>query len=297
MDDGAPHPPVSTNGFFDLHGPATPSRPVIVSVPHAGRDYPADLLAQARVRPEILQRLEDRWADLLVQPLIARGFTVLVARAARAMIDLNRHEREVDPVMLRDVPHGAALHSSAKLRGGLGLLPRRLPGAQELWRGPLSWAEVQRRIDQVHRPYHAMLAQLMKAAHDAYGHAILVDLHSMPPLSPPAPGRRAPGMVLGDRFGRSASSRLMALIADMAEAHGVATAQNHPYAGDYLLERHGRPGRGMHAIQVEIDRTLYLDVTLDRPGPGIERMRGLVTDIAEALARELPREEYALAAE
>lgn len=297
MDDRAARSLVSTSAPFDLHGPATPDRPVILSVPHAGRDYPPALLAQARVRPEMLRRLEDRWADLLVQPLIARGFTLLIARAPRAMIDLNRHEREVDPTMVRDLPHGVALQGSAKLRGGLGLLPRRLPGAQDLWRGPLPWAEVQRRIDQVHRPYHAMLAQLMQVAQQAHGHAILIDLHSMPPLPPSMPGRRAPGMVLGDRFGRSASSRLMALVADIAEAHDVATAQNHPYAGDHLLDRHGRPGRGLHAIQLEIDRSLYLDATLDRPGPGVERMRALVTDIAEALARELPRADYALAAE
>ncbi|HUD94367.1 N-formylglutamate amidohydrolase [Sphingobium sp.] len=297
MDDSAPHPLVPIHPPFDLHGPEIPDRPVIVSVPHAGRDYPAELLAKARVRPDMLRRLEDRWADLLAETLIARGFTVLVARAPRATIDLNRNEREVDPVMLCDVPHGVVLQSSAKLRGGLGLLPRRLPGAHELWRGPLPWTEVQQRIDQVHRPYHATIARLMQAARQEHGHAILIDLHSMPPLPPPAAGQRAAGMVLGDRFGRSASSRLIALIADIAEAHQVVTAQNHPYAGDHLLERHGRPGRGMHAIQVEIDRALYLDVTLDRPGPGMERMRALVTDMAEALARELPHEDYAMAAE
>ncbi|NWK97142.1 N-formylglutamate amidohydrolase [Sphingobium lactosutens] len=297
MDSSAPQPLVPTHAPFDLYGPATPDRPVILSVPHAGRDYPPGLLAQARVRPEMLRRLEDRWVDLLAETVIARGFTVLVARAPRAMIDLNRNEREIDPVMLRDLPHGVALQSSAKLRGGLGLLPRRMPGAHELWRGPLAWAEVQQRIEQVHRPYHATITRLMQAAQAAHGHAILIDLHSMPPLPPPAAGQRAPGMVLGDRFGRSASSRLIALIADIADAHGVATAQNHPYAGDHLLERHGRPGQGYHAVQVEIDRALYLDATLDRLGPGVERMRALVTDMVEALARELPREDYALAAE
>ncbi|OAN57736.1 N-formylglutamate amidohydrolase [Sphingobium sp. TCM1] len=297
MDDGALRFSASSNAPFRLHGPTIPDRPVILSVPHAGRDYPAELLAQARVGPEVLRRLEDRWVDLLIQPLIGRGFTTLVARAPRAMIDLNRHEREVDPAMLRDLPRGVTLHSSAKLRGGLGLVPRRLPGANDLWRGPLAWAEVQRRIDQVHRPYHGELARLMQAARGAHGHAILLDIHSMPPLPPTAPGWRAPGLVLGDRFGRSASSRLMALVADIGQAHDVATAQNHPYAGDHLLDRHGRPGSGLHAIQIEIDRSLYLDATLDRPGPGVERMRGLMTDIVEALALELPREDCALAAE
>ncbi|MFZ2997989.1 N-formylglutamate amidohydrolase [Sphingobium sp.] len=297
MDHPAPRPPVLSEPGFDLYGPAIPDCPVIISVPHAGRNYPADLLAEARVRPHILRRLEDRWADLLAYPLIARGYSVIVARTARAMIDLNRHEREIDPAMIAGLPHDIALHSSAKLRGGLGLIPRRLPGAHELWRGALSWPDIQRRIDQFHRPYHAALAQMMMAARDAHGHAILIDVHSMPTLPPPAAGQTAPSVVFGDRFGRSASNRLVALAADIAIGHGLLATQNHPYAGDHLIERHGRPDRGMHAIQVEIDRALYLDAALDRPGPGLERMRGFVTAMADALAVENPGAAYAMAAE
>lgn len=295
-EDVLPVPSVR-NTAFDLFGPDLPDRPVILSVPHSGRDYPDSLLAAARVRPAMLRRLEDRWVDLLARPLIARGFSVLVARAPRAMIDLNRHEREVDPAMIADPPHDAGWHSSAKLRGGLGLLPRRMPGASELWLRPMPWLEAQRRIETVHRPYHAALARLMTATRDAYGHAILIDLHSMPPLPPPGAGQTPPGIVLGDRFGRSASSQLMALAAEIAQSHGVGVAQNHPYAGDYLLERHGRPDRGLHGLQVEIDRRLYLDAGLEGPGPGVAQMQALVTDLAEALAVELPRAGYALAAE
>ena len=148
----------------------------------------------------------------------------------------------------------------------------------------------------MHRPYHARLAQMMTAARERHGHAILIDLHSMPPLPPPAAGQAAPALVLGDRFGRSAATRLMMLAADVAAGHGVLTSQNHPYAGDHLIERHGRPERGFHALQLEVDRALYLDVTLDRPGPGLTRMQGVVAAIAEALANELPRS-YAMAAE
>jgi N-formylglutamate amidohydrolase len=130
-----------------------------------------------------------------------------------------------------------------------------------------------------------------------HSHAILIDLHSMPPLPPPMPGYPAPGLVLGDRFGRSASSRLTTLAADVAAGHDMLVALNHPYAGDYLMERHGRPGRDLHALQIEIDRTLYLDATLNWPGPGVARMRAVVRAIAEALAVELTRSDYALAAE
>ncbi|MFC3442624.1 N-formylglutamate amidohydrolase [Sphingobium rhizovicinum] len=297
MDHPAPRSPTLSDPAFDFFGPVTPDRPVILSVPHAGRAYGDDLLAAARVRPSVLRRLEDRWVDLLAHPLIERGFCVVVARAPRAMIDLNRHEREIDPGMIMGLPRDAPLQSSAKLRGGLGLFPRRLPGAHDLWQRPMLWAEAQRRIETVHRPYHAMIAQRMAAARLAHGHAILIDLHSMPPLPPPAAGQGAPDLVLGDRFGRSASARLMALAADVAQGHGFAVAQNHPYAGDHMVDRHGRPEQGMHAIQLEIDRALYLDAALDEPGPGVPRLQALLLNLAEALAAELPRSGYALAAE
>lgn len=297
MEHLAPRPPAESLAGFDRYGPAVSASPVILSVPHAGRDYTPELLAKARVRPEILRRLEDRWADLLVHPLIDRGFTVLVARAARATIDLNRHEREIDPGMVSGLPLGQPLQSSAKLRGGLGLLPRRLPGAPDLWRSPFAWEEVRGRIDSIHRPYHAAVTQLMRAAREAHGHAILIDLHSMPPLPPASPNVAAPALIFGDRFGRSACARLVQLAADIGQGHGFPSAQNHPYAGDHMIERHGRPERDMHAIQVEIDRSHYLDVTLDRPGPGLERMRAFVTNLAQAMAEELPRDDALLAAE
>ncbi|MEC3912095.1 N-formylglutamate amidohydrolase [Sphingobium sp. CR2-8] len=296
MDHPAPHSPIPGETAFDLHGPIIPDRPIILSVPHAGRAYGADLLASARVPVSILRRLEDRRVDILVEPLIARGFSIIVARTPRAMIDLNRHEREIDPGMIADLPRDATLQSSAKLRGGLGLFPRRMPGAHELWRGPMSWAEARRRIDTVHRPYHAALGHMMAAAREAHGHAILIDLHSMPPLGAAA-GQAAPDMVLGDRFGRSASTRLMMLAADVAASHGLTVAQNHPYAGDHMVDRHGRPEQGLHAIQLEIDRTLYLDGALDQPGPGVARMQAIIAGMVEALAVELPRAGYALAAE
>ncbi|WP_242125257.1 N-formylglutamate amidohydrolase [Sphingobium sp. Sx8-8] len=297
MAHSAPPVPTESTPAYDLYEPEMPSGPVIISVPHAGRDYDSPLLAQARVSREILQRLEDRWADLIAYPLVDRGWPVLVARAPRAMIDLNRHEREVDPGMVTGIPRDWPLQSSAKLRGGLGLVPRRLPGAHELWQRPIAWTEVERRIAQIHRPYHATLARLMRTARETHGHAILIDLHSMPPLPPPAAGQKAPDLVLGDRFGRSASARLMTLAADVAAGHGLIAAQNHPYAGDHMIERHGRPAQGLYAIQLECDRRLYLDETLDRPGPGLADLSRVVAAMVEALAQELPRSGYAMAAE
>ena len=297
MSYSPPRAPAQSTAAYHLYRPDRPVAPVVISVPHAGRDYDDALLANARVRPEMLRRLEDRWADLLVHPLIARDHMILVARAPRAMIDLNRHEREIDPAMVTAMPSAVPLQSSAKLRGGLGLIPRRLPGAYELWQRPIGWEEVRRRIDTVHRPYHAMLAQLLREARDVHGHAVLIDLHSMPPLPPPGAGQTPPAMVLGDRFGRTASTRLMTLAADVLAGHGIAVAQNHPYAGDHMIERHGRPAEDIHALQVEIDRSLYLDAALDAPGPGLARLRGVLGAMIEAIAAEPPRAVYPLAAE
>jgi len=293
----APRAPAQSTAFYDLYGPDQPIAPVIISVPHAGREYDSALLEAARVAPDVLRRLEDRWADLLAYPLIERGYGVLVARAPRAMIDLNRHEREVDPAMVTGLPRDVPVQSSAKLRGGLGLMPRRLPGAYELWRRPIGWDEVCQRIEMIHRPYHATLSRMMHAARDVHGHALLIDLHSMPPLPPASAGQPAPAVVLGDRFGRAASARLMTLAADVLAGHGLSVAQNHPYAGDHMIERHGRPAHDLYALQMEVDRSLYLDAALDRPGPGLARLQAIILSLVDALASEAPRAAYPLAAE
>lgn len=294
------HKPVESTFAFDRYGLAAkgspPFSPIVVSVPHAGRDYPASLLAQARVTPDILRRLEDRYVDVLAQGLVEQGHEVLVARPARALIDLNRDEREIDPAMVRDLPFGIPLLPSTKLRGGLGLFPRRLQGANELWRRPFDWADVHCRITQVHRPYHAALAAMMLRARDVHGYAILLDIHSMPPLSS-SDGHRVTQIVLGDRYGRSASSRLIERASASLEARGMAVAQNYPYAGSYLIDRHGRPERNMHALQVEIDRSLYLDATFHKLSAGAAPMQSMLCDLVAALANEWPVPAFAQAAE
>lgn len=298
--DALPLPdPVESALAFNRYGVTAgmaPSSPVVISVPHAGRFYPATLLAQSRVPPSVLRRLEDRHVDVLVTRLIGQGHQVLVARAARALIDLNRDEREIDPAMVRDLPHGAALSASAKLRGGLGLFPRRLHGANELWRRPFDWQELRARIADYHAPYHEALEAMMRRARDAFGYAILIDLHSMPPLTA-SPPDAAPQVVLGDGFGRSASPRLIARGAELIESHGLKVAQNNPYPGNYLIGRHGRPHWNMHALQVEIDRSLYLDAALDRLSPGVGALQSLLVELTRALADEWPIPDFVQAAE
>ncbi|MBO9581727.1 MAG: N-formylglutamate amidohydrolase [Sphingobium sp.] len=289
--------PAATHDAYDRYGLPGARSPLVFAVPHAGRDYGEALLARARVTPATLARLEDRLADLLTHDLIARGQCVFIARRPRAMIDLNRDEREVDPLSIADLPRGVRPHSSAKVRGGLGIIPDRLAYAGALWRHPLPYGEFLRRIEHIHRPYHDALGQALDAARMLHGVALLVDVHSMPPIhaTPGAPA--APRIVLGDRFGRSAAGHLTDLAADIARAHGLEVAINAPYSGNHILERHGTPPRGVHAIQIEVDRSLYLGSDLMTPGDNLPAVRRLLGDLAQALAQELSRPGIPLAAE
>ena len=277
---------------FDRFGAIPPASPVVVSVPHAGRDYPLPLRAAAAVPIESMLALEDRHADTLA--LAARGGeTLFIQRRARAWIDLNRAEDERDPLIddgARPIPAGAA---AVKLRSGLGLVPRRAAPGVTLWRRRMGDDEVRQRIAEDHRPYHAALAEALTAARDRFGAALLIDLHSMPPL----PGPLSAQVVLGDRFGRSAGARLVHRLEGEVAAAGLTAALNAPYPGGHILNRHGRPASGIHAIQVEIDRCLYLDAGLGEPGKGLATAAALLRRMIDAATDELLGSEYALAAE
>lgn len=277
-------------------GPAIPARPVVLSVPHAGRDYPPALLASATVSRERLETLEDRFADALIRDAVADGATAFVAQAARAWLDLNRDARELDAGMVAPPPPAHRLIQSAKVRGGLGLVPRRIAGVGELWRAPLAAAEIEARIANHHGPYHAAIATALAAARVRFGGAVLLDCHSMPPLASET-SAPAPRIVIGDRYGHSASGRLVERLVAVAEGAGLPVARNAPYAGGYTLDRHGTPQRGIHAIQIEIDRTLYLAEDRRALGSGADAMRVLFAAMTEALADELADTVSAIAAE
>jgi len=272
---------VTPSPSFARHGPLEPITPVVLSVPHAGRDYPLALRSAIRVPLAALRVLEDRYADVLA--LDARGAeTLLVAQRARAWIDLNRAEHERDP-RLDDGAGAVGQPQSAKLRSGLGLVPRRAGSSGDIWKHRLSDDEVQARISADHRPYHAALAAALASARARFGVAVLLDIHSMPPLGP---ADRSPRLVLGDRFGKSAGARFLGRIEAVARAHGVATAANAPYSGGHILDRHGDPRGGIHAVQLEFDRALYLDSALDGPGPGLPAAARLLRAIVDAVADE-----------
>lgn len=239
--------------------------------------------------------LEDRYADLLADMAIAQGTQALIARVPRLWIDLNRDVREYDPAMVDgalDLPSVM----SAKVRGGLGLIPRKIARGGDIWRAKLDAEEVAERIAAFHQPYHAQLAAMLKAAQAKFGVAVLIDIHSMPPLVDRT-GEGAPQIVIGDRFGKSADGRFTACALAYVEDQGFAASVNSPYAGGHILERHGAPVRGIHALQLEVDRRLYLDYTLARAGPGLGAMQALINDLVQVLAEEASRTSYAIAAE
>jgi N-formylglutamate amidohydrolase len=278
---------------FRRLGPEKPCSPVVLSVPHAGRAYSPGLLAAARLSRARLESLEDRLVDRLVWRAVDSGAVALVAEAPRAEIDLNRDERELDPAMVQPRPAADSTLDSPRTRGGLGLIPARIAGSGAIWRQRIAAGEVARRVERIHRPYHAAIEAELAAAKTRFGIAILLDCHSMPPRGP---GRDAP-VVLGDRHGGSMSEALVAAAERAARRAGFEVARNAPYAGGHITERHGRPARGIHALQLELDRSLYLAPDLRATGPGFDRVARLIAAIAEALAAAALDPPEAIAAE
>lgn len=278
---------------YTLTRPERMLLPVLVAVPHAGRAYPQAVIARMR-DPALAQlRLEDRHADRL-GVAIARetGAALLVAHAPRALLDLNRAEDDIDWDMIEGgrpdhVPAAEpGQRSNARARSGLGLVPRRLPGSGEIWRGRLASTELEARVKGIHRAYHECLAAELARIRMQWGAALLVDLHSMPPLRAGEGEARAPVVVLGDRFGASCHNGLVLRALAHLEARGVPAAQNRPYSGGYVLDRHGAPREGVHAVQIEVCRATYLDRHLAEPAPGLPAIAAMLA----ALVRELGAE-------
>lgn len=276
-----------------------PSRvPVLISVPHGGRAYDADLMGALREGERAALRLEDRRIDEVAACVAANtGAGLLVARAPRAMMDLNRAPDDVDWGMVPDRGRAVALaailaagghlrphaHPSQRVRAGLGLVPRRVPGMGELWRGPLPGDVLAGRIERLHGPYHACIADQLAVLRARWGAALLIDLHSMPPL-PCAEGHPPVTCVLGDRFGASCGGALVAGAFSGLGDSGWNVAHNRPYAGGYVLDRHADPRGDIHAIQLEIDRAAYLDSRLVERGEGFAGVVDVLTRVVRDLA-------------
>lgn len=263
--------------------------PVLLSVPHAGRDYPHWLLLQANGGERALRSLEDPLVDSLVTTLVERGVGAVVARAPRAAVDCNRAEDEVDPLAV-DV--GPLRRVSPRARGGLGIVPSRTAGFGSLWRRPLSARELEDRLDQAHRPYHRAIESQLGVLIDRYGSALLLDCHSMP-----SPARPGPAIIVGDRHGRSAAAWLSSSALAIIRARGFSAALNEPFAGGHVIERHGRAAGPVHALQIEIDRALYSRDGGFTASAGFGRVARLIEDLAIGLGRSLIERSLPTAAE
>ena len=269
---------------FRRIGPVIPRTPVVIAVAHAGQHYPPALARAVRVPIDRLAGLEDRLVDLLLDDAIAAGATAIVATVARAWIDLNRHPAEIDGAMIDPPPPPATVQDGPRIRAGLGLVPRRIAGVGDILHGRITAADLAARIATVHRPYHEAVADALAAARAAHGGAILLDLHSMPPLGGVDRGVR---IVVGDLGGTTAGPQVIAAAMAVAQTAGHRTTRNRPYAGGYGVAAHGRPRADVHAVQLELCRTLYLDSVLRAPGPGLAAMRGLVAQYYQALSTVL----------
>jgi len=271
-----------------VHAPRGPL-PVVLSVPHSGRDYPDWLVASAAAGAASLTALEDPQVDRLVWRALGRGCGAVIARAPRAAVDCNRAEDDIDPSVIDGARRGRV---TARARGGLGIVPARTQQHGYLWRRAVSAAELDERLDQAHRPYHRAIDDMLALLRDRFGCALLIDCHSMPP--PPA--GVAP-IVFGDGRGRTADPWVSRAAVALARRSGFEAWVNDPFAGGHVIERHARPALGVHALQLEIDRRCYLDEALREPGPAFQRMAAFVETLAAELGHALLERQVAIAAE
>ena len=279
--------------------PSLRSTSAIFSSPHSGRDYGWGFLRRTVLDEHVIRTSEDAYVDRLFECAPQFGAAFLRAGAPRAFIDLNRSADELDPALIEGARKPG---HNPRVTSGLGVIPRVVAGGRSIYRGKLSLSEAEMRIEKYWRPYHGQLQQLLTEAHDRFGEAILVDCHSMPheALDPIArSGARRPEVVIGDRFGASASAAVVDRIETAFLNAGLCVVRNAPFAGAYITQHYGRPSRRQHAVQIEIDRALYMDERTIKPRPDFEDFRKLIEAvIAEVteIGRALPLEPDARAA-
>lgn len=254
--------------YFDILSPQQVRVPVIFNSPHSGRDYPLDFVTSSRLDSRTLRRSEDFMVDELFRGAVGMGAPLLRARFPRAWLDVNREPYELDPVMFEGaLPHYVNARSS-RVASGLGTIARIVAENEEIYRSPIPVEQAMTRIEMAYKPYHAALRNLLAASLVGFGHAVLLDCHSMPSTQGPGRGiafanRRhqllRADFVLGDRYGSACSPFLVHGAAGLLRDLGYRVAINKPYAGGFITEHYGRPANGIHALQIEVNRALYMD--------------------------------------
>jgi N-formylglutamate amidohydrolase len=266
---------------YVLIEPLRRAAPLVFASPHSGRRYPRSLLNAAQVPLTSLRRGEDAYVDELFAGAAAHGAPVLCAAYARAYVDLNRDPEELDQDMFGGALPGRAIATSPRVQAGLGAIPRIAGDGREIYRRKLPVEEAAWRIERIHRPYHATLAALIDEAEGQFGCAVLIDCHSMPS------GARGPlgrDIVLGDRYGAACHPAITALVEATLSGMGYSVARNAPFAGGHSTQIYGQPANKRHALQIEINRALYVDERSFTRTQGFQRVRADMTRLAEALA-------------
>lgn len=273
---------------FRLERPDELLTPVVVASPHSGRHYPAAFLRASVLDARVVRSSEDAYMDELVSAAPSLGAPLIAAEYPRAWIDLNRSPDELDPGVIEGV---GRVMQTPRISSGLGVIPRVVANGRAIYRGKITRAEAEARIAQVWQPYHTALDGLMRTAQAGFGEAVLLDFHSMPHEAMDAvarPGQRRPEVVLGDRFGASAAGEVLDALEDGFLRQGLSVIRNAPFAGAFVTQQYGRPSRGWHAVQVEIDRALYMDERLVRPSADFDAVRRIVTAVIERVIISRP---------
>ena len=270
---------------YVLTRPARRLSPMIFASPHSGCDYSPDFLSQVVLDRRAIRSSEDAFVDRLFSDAPELGAPLLVARAPRAFLDLNRAADELDPGVIEGI---ARAPHNPRISSGLGVIPRVVAGGRAIYRGKLSLAEAEARLRRFWHPYHRALAGLIEEVRAEFGQAVLIDCHSMPHEAIEAhtrPGHLRPEVVLGDRYGATAGREVMDRVEAAFSAAGLRVGRNAPFAGAYVAQAYGRPSRGVHVVQVEIDRALYMDEVRVEPLAGFEGFRQLISGVVAELVQ------------
>jgi N-formylglutamate amidohydrolase len=269
---------------YTLTRPQARTTSVVFASPHSGRDYPDAFLRRSVLNASEIRSSEDAFVDQLFAAVPDHGAPLLTANAPRAFLDLNRGVDELDQALIEGVRRNA---HNPRIASGLGVIPRVVANGRQIYRGKLTLAEAHLRIAQYWRPYHDQLQTLLDESNNAYGEAILIDCHSMPHealenVGPPGSAR--PDVVLGDRFGSTAAASVVEKVEAAFTSAGLRVARNMPFAGAFITQHYGRPSRQQHAIQVEIDRALYMNERTLEPSRDFAAFQALLSGVIAEIA-------------
>ena len=284
MDGEFPHPS-SEFDILDVQRPTVQSLPLVLASPHSGIEYPADFLAASRLDPLALRRSEDSFVDELFAAAPRLGAPLLAARFPRAYVDVNREAYELDPSMFCDALPGFVNASSPRVRMGLGTIARLVASGEEIYTDKLSFAEAQHRIERHYRPYHRVLNRLVEETEALFGGYLLVDCHSMPSGVGSGYGRSWADIVLGDCHGGACAPQILEAARRFLAERGFTVAINAPYAGGFTTDHYGRPDLHRHALQIEINRALYMNEQNYRRKPYFARLARELTELVTRLGR------------